>query len=203
MKRIAVLGVCLLLMLSLTIPVMAAPNVLFTANSEFEAGCTVMVDEQKTLMGVMDSGSVTADMYNAALERNVSYHWFKDDVYYSDGKSITLKETDRGSTFYCLMALYSDMDCTQQCGYLESEKFTVPVPTNPTDPTDPTDPTKPTDPTDPTDPADPGKDEGKQNTTSATDKDGSNLWWLWIVIAVVAVGGIVFFIVFGKKKKEE
>ncbi len=37
----------------------------------------------------------------------------------------------------------------------------------------------------------------------AVSNSGSNLWWLWSVIAVVAVGGIVFFVIFAYKKKKE
>lgn len=192
MKRIAVLGICLLLMLSLAVPALAAPVVEFTVGSQFEAGCTVTVDEQKTLMGVMDSDSVTADLYNAALERNVSYHWFKDGVYYSDGKSVTLTEADRGSEFYCLVALYSDMDCTQQCGYLESVKFTVPTPDN--EPTAP--PTEPL-----TEPS-----AAPTQPTSTTDKDGDqnmdDILWAWIALAFAAVlGATIFGFALGRKRK--
>ena len=201
MKRIAVLGICLLLMLSLAAPALAAPVVEFTVGSQFEAGCTVTVDEQKTLMGVMDSDSVTADLYNAALERNVSYHWFKDGVYYSDGKSVTLTEADRGSEFYCLVALYSDMDCTQQCGYLESVKFTVPTPDN--EPATPSDTEQPTAP-----PAESLTEPSAAPTqsTSTTDKDGDqnmdDILWAWIALAFAAVlGATIFGFALGRKRK--
>ena len=40
-------------------------------------------------------------------------------------------------------------------------------------------------------------------TTPEGEVDGNNLWWLWILIAAVAVGGIVLFVILGKKKKEQ
>ena len=50
MKRVMSIALCLVLVLSLAAPVLAAePKIIFTSDSSFEAGGTVTVDEYKTL----------------------------------------------------------------------------------------------------------------------------------------------------------
>lgn len=124
MKRTICMMLCLMLLLGVAIPVMAAGmEVQFTDDSSFVVGGTVTVDKGK----MMNDPSCTSDIYNALLEGNVQYYWFRNDVYYADGPSLTLKEGDQGYTFYCQLVLYSDMDHIQQSGVLYSAKFTVPV----------------------------------------------------------------------------
>ena len=130
MKRLLSIGLCLMLVLSFAIPAMAAePEIIFTTGSKFEVGGTVKVDEGETLLSTYNNG--TSDIYNAYLEGDVQYYWMRDGVYYADGPSLKIKESDRGCEFYCMAALYSDADHTQQCGTIYSKKFTVPAATIP------------------------------------------------------------------------
>ena len=125
MKRILCMALCLMLVMALAAPAMAAkPEIIFTSGSKFEAGGTVKVDEGETLLSTYNNG--TSDIYNAYLEGDVQYYWMRNGEYYADGPSLKLKESDKGCEFYCVAALYSDADHTQQCGTIYSRKFTVP-----------------------------------------------------------------------------
>lgn len=125
MKRILCMALCLMLVMALAAPAMAAaPEIIFTSGSKFEAGGTVTVDKSETLLSTYNNG--TSDIYNAYLEGNVQYYWMRNGEYYADGPSLKLKESDKGCEFYCMAALYSDADHTQQCGTIYSRKFTVP-----------------------------------------------------------------------------
>ena len=125
MKRILCMALCLMLVMALAVPAMAAePEIIFTSGSKFEVGGTVKVDEGETLLSTYNNG--TSDIYNAYLEGDVQYYWMRDGVYYADGPSLKIKESDRGCEFYCMAALYSDADHTQQCGTIYSRTFTVP-----------------------------------------------------------------------------
>ena len=117
---------CILLICFLAVPVMAAEGnlIAFTADSGFSAGDTVKVDKEKTLLNVYNNG--TADEYNAFREGRVQYYWMRNDSYYADGMTLTLTESDKACQFYCVAALYSDADHTQQIGTITSAKFTVP-----------------------------------------------------------------------------
>jgi hypothetical protein len=124
------MALCLMLVMALATPAMAAkPEIIFTSGSKFEVGGTVKVDEGETLLSTYNNG--TSDIYNAYLEGDVQYYWMRDGVYYADGPSLKLKESDKGCEFYCVAALYSDADHTQQCGTIYSKKFTVPAATIP------------------------------------------------------------------------
>ena len=130
MKRILCMALCLMLVMALAAPAMAAkPEIIFTSGSKFEAGGTVKVDEGETLLSTYNNG--TSDIYNAYLEGDVQYYWMRNGEYYADGPSLKLKESDKGCEFYCVAALYSDADHTQQCGTIYSKKFTVPAATIP------------------------------------------------------------------------
>jgi hypothetical protein len=114
----------------LAIPAMAANEVVeYTDNSSFNVGGTVKVDELKTEHNIMDLGKDAAE-YNAALEGNIQYYWFRDDVYYKDGSIITLTEADRGRQFFCRAYPFEDADRTMQCGVYDSAKFMVPEKNN-------------------------------------------------------------------------
>ena len=125
MKRIISLLLCLVLMTALAAPVSAAsPEVIFTADSGFTPGCTVTVDEIATGESIFDNGSDSE--LEAYLEGHIQYYWMRNDSYYADGTSITIWEEDRGCQFYCIGAMYSDDDHTQQFGTIYSAKFSVP-----------------------------------------------------------------------------
>ena len=131
MKKAFSIILSLVLLCSLAVPAMAAgETVVYTSDSSFVAGGTVKVNEQKTQQNIMDLGKNAAE-YNAALEGNMQYYWFRNDSYYKDGPSITLTENDKGCQFYCKVYLFSDADRTQQCGTYDGAKFTVPNTGNP------------------------------------------------------------------------
>ena len=131
MKKAINIILSLVLLCSIGVPAMAAgETVVYTSDSSFVAGGTVKVNEQKTKQNIMDLGKNAAE-YNAALEGNMQYYWFRNDSYYKDGPSITLTENDKGCQFYCKVYLFSDADRTQQCGTYDGAKFTVPNTGNP------------------------------------------------------------------------
>ena len=89
MKKAFSIILSLVLLCSLAVPAMAAgETVVYTSDSSFVAGGTVKVNEQKTQQNIMDLGKNAAE-YNAALEGNMQYYWFRNDSYYKDGPSIT------------------------------------------------------------------------------------------------------------------
>ena len=131
MKKAFSIILSLLLLCSIAVSAMAAgETVVYTSDSSFVAGGTVKVNEQKTKQNIMNLGKNAAE-YNAALEGNMQYYWFRNDSYYKDGPSITLTENDKGCQFYCKVYLFSDADRTQQCGTYDGAKFTVPNTGNP------------------------------------------------------------------------
>lgn len=125
MKRIISFLLCVMLLASLTVPVSAAePKIIFTDESFYHPGFTMEVDQGATLMSCYNNG--TSDIYNAYLEGNVQSYWMRNDSYYADGPSLTIREEDRGCQFYCMAALYADADHTQQIGIIYSATFSVP-----------------------------------------------------------------------------
>ena len=126
MKKCLSLMLCLVMLASLIVPAHAAdgPRIIFTEESYYAPGFTVEVDEGATLLSCYNYG--TSDIYNAYLEGRVQYYWMRNDSYYADGPSITIREEDRGCSFYCLAAIYGDEDHIQQIGTIYSDSFFVP-----------------------------------------------------------------------------
>ena len=126
MKKCLSLMLCLVMLASLIVPARAAegPRIIFTEESYYEPGFTMEVDMDATLMSCYNYG--TSDIYNAYLEGRVQYYWMRNDSYYADGPSITIREEDRCCSFCCLAALYADEDHIQQIGALYSDSFFVP-----------------------------------------------------------------------------
>ena len=133
MKRVFSLILCLLLVAAWAVPVSAAgPEIIFTDESFHHPGFTMEVDKGATLESCYNNG--TSDVYNAYLVGNVQYYWMRNDSYFADGPSLTIREEDRGCQFYCMAALYADADHTQQIGTIYSAKFSVPEVEKPTIP---------------------------------------------------------------------
>ena len=125
MKRIISFLLCVMLLASLAVPVSAAePEIIFTDESFYHPGFTMEVDKGKTLESCYNNG--TSDIYNAYLEGRVQYYWMRNNSYYADGPSITIREEDRCCSFYCMAALYADEDHIQQIGTIYSDSFFVP-----------------------------------------------------------------------------
>ena len=125
MKKIIGVILCAVFILSLATAVFASAGeaIAFTSDSIFTAGGTVKVDIQKT--GANISANGTSAEKTAFSENKVQYYWMRNDCYYADGTTITLTDKDKGCQFYCVAALYSDDDHTQQCGTVTSAKFSV------------------------------------------------------------------------------
>jgi hypothetical protein len=145
-KRIIGLILALIMLLGAIVPVVMAlsdihasaqedalaprgEKIVFTNASVFDVGGKVKVDGNKTFDCILSD--CTSDEYNAFLEGNVQYYWMRNGIYHSDGNTLKITEKDRGCEFYCVGALYSDADHTQQCATIVSKKFTVPNPTIP------------------------------------------------------------------------
>ena len=127
MKRLVYLLICLMFVATLATPAGAEEmKIHFTADSRFEAGSYVTVDVQKTLQSVMMDPSCMAEAYNACLERNIHFVWFRDGAIFAEGESFYFTSAHAGSTFFCRMVMYSDADLTEECGYLDSASFTIP-----------------------------------------------------------------------------
>lgn len=132
MKRLFSLLICLMFVFLLAIPARAEEmKVHFTADSRFEAGSYVTVDEQKTLQSVMMDPGCMAEEYNACLEGNVDFCWFRDGEPFAEGGSFYFTSAHAGSTFFCRMIMYNDADLTDACSYIDSVSFTIPNTSNP------------------------------------------------------------------------
>lgn len=123
MKKMLFLFVCILLILSLAIPAFATElTVPFTAESRPEVGGTLTVDKN----AMLDSGSITSEMYNALLEGNVIYSWYKNGMLTQEGMgadahSYKVTLSDQGSTIYVTVSFYEDSSfqeskkCAEAC----------------------------------------------------------------------------------------
>ena len=125
MKRLLSLLLCLILLTTLVVPASAAaPEIIFTDESFYHPGFTMEVDQDATGESIFDNGSDSE--LEAYLCGNIQYYWMRNDSYYADGPSITIREEDRCCEFYCMAAIYADEDHIQQIGTIYSEKFFVP-----------------------------------------------------------------------------
>lgn len=134
MKKILSTAICLLLLFSLAIPAFAAGvTVTFTDDSLPEVGGTLTVDKS----ALLDNGSITSDMYNALLEGNVIYGWYKNGMLTQEGigadaLSYQLTLSDQGCTFYVKLSFYEDdsFQESKKCAEAVSGEITVtgPVP---------------------------------------------------------------------------
>lgn len=131
MKKFVLILICLLL-LSLAIPAFAAGvTVTFTADSLPEVGGTLTVDKN----ALMNNDSITADMYNALLEGNVIYSWYKNGTLTQEGTgadalSYQLTLSDQGCTFYVKVSFYEDdsFQESKKCGEAVSAEIVVTSP---------------------------------------------------------------------------
>jgi len=103
----------------------AAPKVVFTSGSSFKVGGTASVDKQATARSVLDSGSVTSDLYNAALERNMTFQWLCSNGPDKTGQSVTWSTEDAGREYVCRVGFYSDSACTDFVDYVDSQPFSI------------------------------------------------------------------------------
>ena len=202
MRKFVSILICLLLLLGLAIPAFAdGVTVTFTDDSLPEVGGTLTVDTN----ALMNNGSITSEMYNALLEGNVIYSWYKNGTLTQEGTgadalSYQVTVSDQGCSFYVKVSFYEDdsFQESKKCAEAVSTDLKVnpaPAGTEP-DPTPPvSDQTQPSasTPTDTTDVAQTGNQNNSQDFP----------WWGYVIIALggIAVGiGIAFVFVKLKKK---
>ena len=133
MKTMRSLFVCILLILGLTIPAFATGlTVPFTADSLEEVGGTLTVDKN----AMLDSGSISSEMYNALLEGNVIYSWYKNGILTQEGtggdaNSYKVTLSDQGSTIYVMVSFYEDSSFqeSKKCGEAVSKEVSIIGPT--------------------------------------------------------------------------
>lgn len=129
MKKFLSALICLLLLCTLAMPAFAAGlTITFTDDSLPEVGGTLTVDEK----AMLEDGSITADIYNALLEGNVIYSWYKNDMLTQEGtagssNSYPLTLSDQGCTIYVVASFFEDSSFqpAKQCGEATSAKITV------------------------------------------------------------------------------
>jgi len=127
MKKIISIFLLLALLVSLAIPVQAiSAKAVYTSDSSFQVGGTASIDTVTTRQNVMSDSGVTSDLYNAALEGNMSYHWVSSNGgAQKDGPSVTWTQADVGKEFYCQVAFYSDKDCAWYVDHIISEPVII------------------------------------------------------------------------------
>jgi hypothetical protein len=124
-----IISICLLLTLLLSCAVCVyadgQTDVIFTSNSSFAVGGTATVDLTKTSQTVLDDDSITSDMYNAALEMNMSVSWICSNGADKKGTSVTWMSEDAGKEYTCRVGFYADKALTEFIGFVDSQPFTV------------------------------------------------------------------------------
>ena len=208
-KKLSVL-VCLLLLCSLALPVLAAGvPVTFTKDSVPQVGKRLTVDKN----AMLENGNITAEMYNALLEGYVIYSWYKDDKVALEGssaKSYKMTAEDQGSTIYVTVSFFEDNSFQEakKCGEAVSDKLkvtaaksdkkeeTVPATTAPTTP-------ETTAATVPAATADTSPETRPQVQTPDTPDDPAGIpWWGYLLIALGGITtGIGIAYIFTKQNK--
>jgi len=127
MKKIVSVLLALMLVSALALPVFAAElSVVFTADSQPVPGRAMTVDKNAMLA----LGSNTADTYNAMLEGNVIYNWYKNGLLHNSGTgsgshSYQIQQEDVGSKMKLVIEYYEDNTFRTKVGTAVSEEFTV------------------------------------------------------------------------------
>lgn len=124
-----IISICLLLTLLLSCAVCVyadgQTDVIFTSNSSFAVGGTATVDLTKTAQTVLNDDAITSDMYNAALEMNMSVSWICSNGADKKGTSVTWMTEDAGKEYTCRVGFYADKALTEFIGFVDSQPFTV------------------------------------------------------------------------------
>ena len=124
MKKIICTIMLLAILMTCVICVQAAGSqVAFTG--EFKVGGTVSVDMTKTAQNVMNSPSVTSDMYNAAMEKNMDVMWKCSNGPDKKGSPITWTAEDAGKEYICRVGFYADKAKTEFIDYIDSDPFVI------------------------------------------------------------------------------
>ena len=130
MKKWLCVCMCMLLLCSLALPVQAAGmRVTFTSDSLPEVGGKLTVDKG----ALLSNSSITAEEYNALLEGNVIYSWYKNDMLTlegtagADAQTYELTLSDQGCTLYVKVSFFEDSSFqeSKKCGEALSGKVTI------------------------------------------------------------------------------
>lgn len=122
------ISICLMiaLLLSTVVCVHATVGkVWFLSESSFQVGGTATVDRYGTAMSIIQDSNATSDLYNAALEFNMSFSWICSNGTDKYGESVTWTAADEGKEFVCRVGFYSDSECTDLVDYIDSDPFTI------------------------------------------------------------------------------
>lgn len=190
MKKIVCFLLTLLLVCALWIPAMAAQlEVIFTTDSKAEPGCRLTVNKG----AMLELGSHTAETYNAMLEGNVVYRWYKNGTLNTEGigeNSYAITQADLDCTLSVELSFYEDADCSQLVGTAVSQVFTVKSGAASPEVTVP-ETTAPTEPaaTEATTPAPTGATKPAETETTEPDviEEPDLPYWVPILIACVAI----------------
>ena len=127
MRKIICICVLLATLISTAVCVYAdgQTDVNFTSNSSFAVGGTATVDLTKTAHTVMDDDAVISDMYNAALEMNMSVSWICSNGADKKGTSVTWTTEDAGKDYTCRVGFYADRELTEFIAFIDSQPFTI------------------------------------------------------------------------------
>lgn len=133
MKKLLSLILCLLLFVCIAVPARAdSLTVPFTKDSSPTVGGKLTVDKQ----AMLTHGSITSEQYNALLEGNVMYSWYKNGVLTREGTDsadahiYTLTQADQGCTVYVKVSFFEDGSFLEdkKCAEAVSEKCTIAAP---------------------------------------------------------------------------
>ena len=124
-----IISICLLLTLLLSCAVCVyadgQTDVIFKSNSSFAVGGTATVDLTKTAQAVLNDDAITSDMYNAALEKNMSVSWICSNGADKKGTSVTWMTEDAGKEYICRVSFYADKAKTEFIDYIDSDPFVI------------------------------------------------------------------------------
>ena len=124
-KIISILMLLAILMSSVICVYAAGSEVVFTSKSSFKVGGTATVDFLETSKKVMNDPNVMADMYNAALEQDMSVVWRCSNGPDKKGQSVTWTAEDAGKEYVCRVSFYADDALTEFIDYVDSEPFVI------------------------------------------------------------------------------
>ena len=130
MKRILSVLMTILLLLGSAMPAAAdSLMVTFTRDSRPQVGGKLEVD----LGALLNNGNITAEEYNALLEKWVIFSWYKNDMliqegtYAADSHIYELNLHDLGCTFYAQVSIFEDdsFQNSKQISVIYSERVTI------------------------------------------------------------------------------
>jgi hypothetical protein len=73
----------------------------------------------------LNDDAITSDMYNAALEKNMSVSWVCSNGTDKKGTSVTWAAEDAGKEYVCRVGFYADKELTEFVAFIDSQPFTV------------------------------------------------------------------------------